>query len=249
MEGSLVPMRRGRSGSKNSSSGIRIHQATMPPATLMEASCGPMMYPIPIRAGERLGVDHGIPPKWVTLPMGCFSIIEVLDDGFRKRQKTFRVFAKNLQAVLGLQNLDQAAETHRSEDVARGSGGAGFAGLHDLVTGDALGPRQRRIDAQRAAQHNDEEDADQSADQEHQCGLPIMGSQIGPKALAVQLHHHECRDGEDCAGDQSFADRGRGARDVLFQRCRPKRGDTEEAMAITAAGMVAATVWPARIPR
>src|ERR1700722_9466112 len=41
--GSLVPMRRGRSGSKNSSSGIRIHHAMMPPATLMEDSSGPMM--------------------------------------------------------------------------------------------------------------------------------------------------------------------------------------------------------------
>src|ERR1700733_8144940 len=41
--GSLVPMRRGRSGSKNSNSGMRIHQAMMPPATLMEESSGPMM--------------------------------------------------------------------------------------------------------------------------------------------------------------------------------------------------------------
>src|SRR5580704_19714337 len=41
--GSLVPMRRGRSGSKNNSSGIRIHQAMMPPETLMDESSGPMM--------------------------------------------------------------------------------------------------------------------------------------------------------------------------------------------------------------
>src|SRR5271165_2063791 len=41
--GSLVPMRRGKSGSKNSSSGIRIHQAMIPPDTLMAESSGPMM--------------------------------------------------------------------------------------------------------------------------------------------------------------------------------------------------------------
>src|SRR5580704_11801563 len=41
--GSLVPMRRGRSGSKNSSSGMRIHQAMMPPEALMDESPGPMM--------------------------------------------------------------------------------------------------------------------------------------------------------------------------------------------------------------
>src|ERR1700722_4949547 len=41
--GSLVPMRRGRSGSKNISSGMSIHQAMMPPATLMEESSGPMI--------------------------------------------------------------------------------------------------------------------------------------------------------------------------------------------------------------
>src|ERR1700677_4337928 len=38
--GSLEPMRRGRSGSKNSSSGMRIHQAIMPPDTLMHESSG-----------------------------------------------------------------------------------------------------------------------------------------------------------------------------------------------------------------
>src|SRR6202789_4564030 len=41
--GSLLPMRLGKSGSKNSSSGIRIHQAMMPPATLIDESSGPMM--------------------------------------------------------------------------------------------------------------------------------------------------------------------------------------------------------------
>src|SRR5260370_37526392 len=70
---SLVPRRRGRSGSKNNSSGIKIHQATTPPATLMAANCDPIMYPIPISAGERLGVDHGMPPECVTATMVCFS--------------------------------------------------------------------------------------------------------------------------------------------------------------------------------
>ena len=41
--GSVVPMRRGKSGSKNNSSGISIHQAITPPATLTDASSGPMM--------------------------------------------------------------------------------------------------------------------------------------------------------------------------------------------------------------
>src|SRR3984885_12869061 len=41
--GSFVPMRLGRSGSKNSSSGISIHQGMMPPDTLMQESSGPMI--------------------------------------------------------------------------------------------------------------------------------------------------------------------------------------------------------------
>src|SRR5580698_6873352 len=41
--GSFDPMRRGRSGSKNSRSGMRIHQAMMPPDTLMHESSGPMI--------------------------------------------------------------------------------------------------------------------------------------------------------------------------------------------------------------
>jgi len=38
-----APSRRGRSGSKNSNSGMSTHQAITPPAVLMAASRGPMM--------------------------------------------------------------------------------------------------------------------------------------------------------------------------------------------------------------
>ena len=42
-EAPATPSRCGRSGSKNSSSGIMTHQAMMPPEPLMAARRGPMM--------------------------------------------------------------------------------------------------------------------------------------------------------------------------------------------------------------
>ncbi len=41
--GGALPMRVARSGSKNSSSGMMIHHAKIPPAIFTDASLGPMM--------------------------------------------------------------------------------------------------------------------------------------------------------------------------------------------------------------
>ena len=55
-----------------------------------------------------------------------------------------------------------------------------------------------------------------------------MGAQIGPQALAVELDHHECRNGEDGASYQRFAHRCRSARDVLLENTAAKRGNPKE---------------------
>ncbi len=55
-----------------------------------------------------------------------------------------------------------------------------------------------------------------------------MRAKIGPKPLAVHFHHHECGNGENCTGNQSLADRGRSAGDVLFQDAAAKCGNAEE---------------------
>ena len=98
---------------------------------------------------------------------GLFLVVEMLNHRLRKCQKAFRVFAENLHTLVRLQNLDQAAKGHRSENVARSLARSGLTGFDDFVAGHALRPRQRRVHAQRAAQQDDEEDADESAHQQN----------------------------------------------------------------------------------
>ena len=99
------------------------------------------------------------------------------------------------------------------------------AGLDHLRAGHAFRKRQAAFHAQRPAQQDDEEDADQPAHQQNRHGLPIVRPQVGPQVFPVDFHHHERGDGEDGAGDQRFPHRGRRARDVLLQN--PAAPDAE----------------------
>ena len=80
--GGHVPLRgfvqrpggRGRSGSKNSSSGISIHHAMSPPDELIDDKVRPDDVPdARSSAGERLGVVHQTPPVCVTSPIGFLA--------------------------------------------------------------------------------------------------------------------------------------------------------------------------------
>ena len=80
------------------------------------------------------------------------------------------------------------------------------------------GKRQVRIsDAQRPPQHDDEQDADQAAHHQNHGGLPVVLPEVGPQMHTVNLHHHECRNGEDRRRHQRLSHRCRRARDVLFE--------------------------------
>ena len=55
-----------------------------------------------------------------------------------------------------------------------------------------------------------------------------MAAQVGPQALAADVHHHEGGNGENGAGHQRFAHRGRRAGDVLLQNAAPEKRQAEE---------------------
>ncbi len=200
----------------------------MPPATLMRGK----LRPDDIADADERGRQAGRRPRNAAemrhVADGFLFEVEMLDDGARESEKAFDIFAEDLRAFVVGENFDEPAESQRAKNVARSFAGRGFAGLDDLVTRHAFGPRQRRVHAQRAAQKNDEEHADQPAHQQDQRRFPIVRAQVGPQALAADIDHHERRDGEDGAGHQRFAHRGRGARDVLLQNAAAKRRDAEQ---------------------
>ena len=200
----------------------------MPPATLMRGKLRPDDIADADERRREAGRRPGNAAEMRDIADGFLFDIEMLDDGARESEKALRVFAENLRAFVVGQDFDQPAESQRAKNVARGLAGRGFARFDDFVTRHAFGPRQRRIHAQRAAQQNDEEHADQPAHQQDQRRFPIVRAQIGPQALAADIDHHERRNGEDGAGHQRFADRGRGARDVLLQNAAAKSRDAEE---------------------
>ncbi len=76
-----------------------------------------------------------------------------------------------------------------------------------------------------------------------------MRAEIGPEADAVDFDKDEGGQGEDGAGYERFADAGSGAGDVLLEYPALSPRIRNKAMAMTAAGMVAAMVWPAFMPR
>ena len=124
---------------------------------------------------------------------GLLVEVEMFYYRLRERQKAFHVLLENLDSLIGFQNLNQSAESHRAENIAGRFAGVRFAGLDDLVTGHTFGPWKRCVHAQGTAQQDDEEYADQPAYQQHQRGFPIMRAQIRPQAMAVDFHHHESR--------------------------------------------------------
>ena len=129
MPGSLVPMRRGRSGSKNSSRGIKIHHAINPAGDIDRSQLrSDNVADADQRRGEaRRGPRDSAQVRHIA--DGLLLIIEVLDHGFWKREKSFVVFAEELDALVRFQNLDQSAKTQGAEDVAGRFGGRSFTGL------------------------------------------------------------------------------------------------------------------------
>jgi len=153
--------------------------------------------------------------------------IEVLHHGAREGQETLGEFAENGQAAVGFEDLDDRSESHGAEKVTRGVGGA-VAGLDDFGAGHAFRERQPGLDAQRPPQQDDEEHADQPAGQQDEGSLPVVRFKVAPKARAADVNQNEGGDGEDGAGHQRFAHRGRGAGDVLLEHAAFEPGQTEE---------------------
>ena len=200
----------------------------MPPATLMRGKLGADDVADADERGREAGRRPRNAAEMRDVADGFLFDVEMLDDGARESEKAFDVFAEDLRAFVVGEDLDQPAESQCAENVARRLAGRGFTGFDDFVTRHAFRPRQRRVHAQRTAQQNDEEHADQPADQQDQRRFPIVRAQIGPQALAADIDHHERRNGEDGAGHQRFAHRRRGARDVLLQDAAAKRRDAEQ---------------------
>ena len=138
------------------------------------------------------------------------------------------MIAEDLHSFFGRQNLEESGKAHRAEDVSWRFAGGRFASFDDFVAGNAFGPWQRSVHAQRPAQKNDEEHTDQSADEQDQSRFPVVRTQIAPQTLAADLDHHEGRNSEDCTSNQSFADRCRSTRDVLFEQVAAKRRDAKQ---------------------
>jgi hypothetical protein len=65
------------------------------------------------------------------------------------------------------------------------------AGFDDFSAGDALRPGETGVDAEGLAQHDDEEDSDESADEQDHDGFPVMVAQVGPEAGSIDFGQHE----------------------------------------------------------
>ena len=138
---------------------------------------------------------------------------------FPKGEEPPRILLNDLDPDLIFEDLDDGAEAHRAEDVA-GAGLPRLTGFGQLRAGDALGKRQLRIVDEHAAQKRDEQDAERPPDEHDERALPIV-------ELRPHSREQEGRNGEDRAGDQSFAHGRRRARDVLFEDAsseRPQEG-------------------------
>jgi len=88
----------------------------------------------------------------------------VANHGPGKGPEAFEVIAEDWETLVALQYLYQAAESHGSKNLPRGGSGA-VARLDDFDAGDALGPWQTSIHAERPPQQDYEEHANQPAGQ------------------------------------------------------------------------------------
>ncbi len=150
--------------------------------------------------------------------------VEVLDHRGGQLLDELDRLLKEPEASAVLEDLQQHAETHGAEDVL-GAGFAALSGLDDLGAGAALGEGQPAVDGERAAQEDDEEDAEETADQQDERRLPVV--ELGPEPLAADRDHDERRNREDGAGDQRLADRGGGSGDVLLEHAAAHERQSE----------------------
>ncbi len=140
--------------------------------------------------------------------------VHVVDHRGRELLHELDALAEEADPGRVLEDLDQHAEAHRPEDVAR-PGVALLAGLDDLGAGAALRERQPGVHGEGAPEQDDEEDAEEAADEQDEGRLPVVEAR--PQPLAPDVHHHEGGHGEDGPGGERLPHRGRRAHGVLLE--------------------------------
>ena len=165
--------------------------------------------------GDAPRIGHG--------PDLLLLIAEIADDRLRKTYKERHRILEDLEPFFVFEHLQESAQSQRTENVFGRVCGPLLARFHDLGAGRALRKRQvRRLDAQRPAQNDDEENTQQAARQQDQRPHPEVTAQVLPQPDAPNVHHHEGGNGEDGPGDQGLAHRGGRAREVLLEHSAAK---------------------------
>ena len=135
---------------------------------------------------------------------------------------------ENLEPFLILEQLQKCAEPHRAKNVLGSIGVTSLSGLDDLSAGRAFRKGQIRLYAERSAQNDDEENAEQSARQQDQRARPEVAAKVGPETLAANVDHHESGNGKDRASDQRLTHGGSSAREVLLEDAAAEKRQAEK---------------------
>ena len=150
--------------------------------------------------------------------------VEVMDHRFWKFEEQLFRLQDDGNAAVVLEHLEEYAQAHSAEDIAR-AGLTLLAGADHLIAGGGLGKGEVGVDRERAAQQYDEHASQKAADEEHDDRLPVVEAR--PEALAADIDHHECWNDEDSGRGHRLAHGGDRARDILLEDASLEEGQPE----------------------